>query len=202
VAEVEVFLPLPFSREHATVVSQVRSTLITSSVRALQTRGAFDRYLAALPSELHAPIKEIVAGVWVPFALADAHYTACNQLGYGPREFAEMGKDVGNRINGTVLATFVHMAKGAGANPWSVYSHFGRLWDRIFLGGGLTVRKIGPKEAHVEVVGQPLVRIPYYRAAQRAMFLGIIELFCQKAYASDVSKSASSTGVTYRFAWV
>jgi hypothetical protein len=199
---VEEFLPLPFSRLHPTTVSQVRSTLITSSVRALQTRGDFERYLAVLPGELHGTIKEVVAGVWVPYSLAEAHYSACDHLGYGPREYAEMGKDVGNRINGTLLATAVRMAKGAGATPWTIYAQFGRLWDRIFIGGGVTVRKIGPKEAHVEVVGQPLVGIPYYRGAQRSMFLGIIELFCTKAYAADVGRSVTRTGATYRFAWV
>jgi hypothetical protein len=200
--EPEVFLPLPFSRDRATVVSQVRSTLITSSVRALQTRGAFERYLTLLPKELHATITEVVAGVWVPYALAEAHYTACNQLGYGTHEFAEIGKDVGNRINGTMLSTAVRMAKGAGATPWTIFAQYGRLWDRIFVGGGLMVRRIGPKEAHVEVVGQPLVKIPYFRSAQRAVCLGVIELFCRKAYAFDVPRSTTPTGTTYRFAWV
>ena len=130
----------------------------------------------------------MVAGVWMPIAFAEAHYGACDHLGYGPREFAAMGKDVGDRIHGTLLATAVRMARGAGATPWSIYAQFGRLWERIFIGGGLTVKKLGPKEAHVEVVGQPLVAIPYYRAAQRALFLGLIELFCEKAYGFDVCR--------------
>jgi hypothetical protein len=113
-----------------------------------------------------------------------------------------MGKDVGNRIHGTILSTAVRMAKGAGVTPWTTYAQFGRLWERSFIGGGITVRKIGPKEAHVEVVGQPLVGLAYYHAAQRSTFLGLIELFCQKAYASDVRHGATATSATYRFAWV
>jgi len=200
--ETEEFLPLPTPRDRVLPVSQVRSTLIASSIRALQTRGDFDRYLTLLPEPLRGTIPQIVAGTWLPIRDAYAHYDACNKLGYGPREFAEMGKDVGNRIHGTILSTAVRMAKGAGVTPWTTYAQFGRLWERSFIGGGITVRKIGPKEAHVEVVGQPLVGLAYYHAAQRSTFLGLIELFCQKAYASDVRHGATATSATYRFAWV
>ena len=118
--------------------------------------------------------------MWIPTALAEAHYTACNGLGYAPREFAEMGKDVGDRIHGTMLSTAVRLAKGAGVTPWTIYAQFGRFWERIFIGGGIAVQKLGPKEAHVEVVGQPLVGIHYYRAAQKALFLGLIELLARR----------------------
>jgi hypothetical protein len=179
----------------------VRSTLLASSVRALQTRGDYERYLTHLPERHHKAISELVAGVWLPFELGEAHYTACNKLGYGAREFAEMGRDVGNRIHGTILATAVRLAKESGVTPWTIYSQFGKLWERIFVGGGLTVRKLGPKEALVEVVGNPLVSIPYYHGAQKALFLGLIDLFCTKAYAADVKRATSSTATTYRFAW-
>jgi len=95
----------------------------------------------------------------------------------------------------------VKAAVGVGVTPWTAFSHFGRLWERIFVGGGITVRKIAPKEAHVEVVGQPLIAIPYYYSAQRALFLGILDLFCTKAYAFDVPRTTNKTGTTYRFAW-
>ncbi len=199
--EAEEFLPLLMARERVPPVAQVRSTLIASSMRALQTRGDFDRYRKLLPEKLRGTLPQVVAGTWLPIGEAYAHYEACNQLGYGPREFAEMGKDVGNRIHGTLLSTAVRMAKGAGVTPWTIYAQFGRLWERTFIGGAITVRKVGPKEAHVEVVGQPLVAIAYYQAAQRATFLGLIELFCQKAYAGDVRSAATSINTTYRFAW-
>jgi hypothetical protein len=199
--EPEVFLALPLPRERVPLITQVRSTLLASSVRALQTRGDFERYLAVLPRELHDPITQMVAGVWVPIEIAEAHYRACNQLGYGQSDFVEMGRDVGTRIHTSILSTVVAMAKNAGVDPWTIFAQFRRFWERIMVGGGLGVKKIGPKEAHVEVVGCQLVAIPYYRAAQRAVFLGLIELFCTKAYASDVARTLSPTTVTYRFAW-
>jgi hypothetical protein len=199
--EVEEFLALPLPRDRITLITQVRSTLLASSVRALQTRGDFERYLTVLPAELHERITQMVAGVWIPLEIAQAHYTACNQLGYGPTEFAEMGRDVGSRIHTSILSTVVAMAKNAGVTPWTIFAQFRRFWERIMVGGGIGVTKIGPKEAHVEVVGCPLVSIPYYRSAQRALFLGLIELFCTKAYASDVSRALTLTSMTYRFAW-
>src|SRR5580692_660544 len=105
--EVEEFLPLSTPRERVPPVSQVRSTLLTASVRALQTRGDFERYLLALPPRYHDPMTHMVAGLWVPYTTAQAHYLACNALGYGSKEFAEMGKDVGNRIHATMLSTAV-----------------------------------------------------------------------------------------------
>lgn len=197
----EDFLALPLPRERVPLVSQVRSTLLASSVRALQTRGDFERYLLALPAPYHERIEQMVAGVWVPFEVAQAHYLACNALGYGQADFAQMGKDVGQRIHTSVLATVVAMAKNAGVDPWTILGQFRRLWERIMVGGALGVKKLGPKEAYIEVVSCQLVAIPYYRAAQRALFLGLIELFCTKAYASDVPRSLTTTGVTYRFAW-
>jgi len=144
---------------------------------------------------------QMVAATWASYDVAEMHYRACNSLGYGTLEFAEMGRDVGNRIHGTMLATVVKLAKGAGVTPWTSFAQFGRLWERIFVGGGITIRKIGPKEAYVEVVNQGLVAIPYYHSAQRALFLGLLDLFCTKAYAFDVPRSTSSAGTTYRFAW-
>jgi hypothetical protein len=199
--EVTEHLPLQMPRDRIALVSQVRSTLLTASLRALQLRGDLDRYFTLLPPERHATMKEMVAATWVPLPVADVHYRACNQLGYGPKEFLEMGRDVGHRIHGSVLSTLVMAAKGAGVTPWTAFSHFGRLWERIFVGGGITVRKIAPKEAHVEVVALPLVGIPYYHSAQRALFLGILDLFCTKAYAFDLPRTTSATGTTYRMAW-
>jgi hypothetical protein len=199
--EAEDFLPLPMSADRIQPVTQVRSTLITASIRALQTRGDLERYLRALPANLHVTMTQMVAATWVPFSQAEAHYCACNALGYGPNEFAEMGRDVGNRIHGTILATAVKMAKGAGATPWTSFAQFGRLWERTFIGGGIAVRKLGPKEAYVDVVGLGLVSIPYYRSAQRSVFLGLIDLFCTKAYAFDVPRTTTATGTTYRFSW-
>jgi hypothetical protein len=144
---------------------------------------------------------QMVAATWVPYGIAEEHYRACNSLGYGASEFTEMGHDVGNRIHGTMLATVVKLAKGAGVTPWTSFAQFGRLWERIFIGGGITVRKVGPKEAHVEVLGQGLLAIPYYHFAQRGLFLGLLDLFCTKAYASDVPRTSTPTGTTYRFAW-
>jgi hypothetical protein len=180
----------------------VRGTLLASSVRALQTRGDFERYLRVLPTRYHETMTLMVAAQWVPYEVGEAHYRACNALGFGPRDFEAMGRDVGHRINDTVLSTFVKLAKGSGVSPWTSLSNFGRLWGRIFVGGALGVRKLGPKEALVEVVGQGLVSIPYYHAAQRVLFLALLELFCTKAYGYDVPRADTPTGATYRFSWV
>ena len=199
--ETEEFLALPMPRERVPPITQVRSTLLTSSTRALQTRGDFERYLRALDPSLHDRIKHMVAGVWVPYPIAESHYRACNSLDYGQGDFAEMGREVGNLIHASILAPIVGLAKNAGVTPWTILAQYRRLWERIMVGGAVGVRKAGPKEAYVDVVNCQLVAIPYYRAAQRALFLGLLELFCTKVYGSELAGTQTQNGITYRFAW-
>ena len=49
-----------------TPTTQVRSTWITSSLRAMRERDLLDRYYAVLPQELHDEIRGLVAGRWLP----------------------------------------------------------------------------------------------------------------------------------------
>ena len=63
--EVTEYLPLSLPRDRIQLVAQVRSTLLTASVRSLQTRGDFERYLAVLPVSHHGTMTQMVAATWV-----------------------------------------------------------------------------------------------------------------------------------------
>ena len=65
---------------------------------------------------------------------------------------------------------------------------------------GISVIKVGPKDAVVEVVGLPLVAVPYFRVAMRGMFQAACELVCRRAYVQEVHrKGAANAGL--RIAW-
>jgi hypothetical protein len=59
----------------------------------------------------------------------------------------------------------------------------------------------GGKEARVEIVGWPCARIAYCRVAMRGLLVGQTELFCTKAYASEVTSLCTATSLAYRVAW-
>jgi hypothetical protein len=143
----------------------------------------------------------VVAGVWLPVPVAHIHYEACLRLGLSEAETLEMGRGVGRRAQGTILATAVAMAKGAGVTPWTVLPQYDRLYRRGSDGGATAVFKLGPKEARIEVVGCDLMSNDYFRTAFRGVLLNIASLFCAKAYIHDHSRRHRARSAVYQFQW-
>ena len=200
-AEAEPFLPLPGARGAIPMASEFRSTWLTTSVRALKERGHLDGYLAALPTEHHAPVLDSVAGIWLPVKVALAHYEALDSLALPVTEQIDMGLDVTRGVHGTVLGTLVRLATGAGVSPWTAFGNLQRLWERIWVGGAVGVWTLGPKEARLEIVAWPCARVPYCRVGLRGVILGLTELFCKKAYVHDLPRQWTGTSVAYRIQW-
>jgi hypothetical protein len=194
---------LPYRAERArTEAKNVRSTLIASSVQALKRRGIYDAYLEKLPAPLHETIASCIAGGWLPMATAIQHYEAVDAIGLTDAQVNEMGVDVSTQTQATYLATAVKLATSAGATPWTALAQFQRLWDRINDGGDCTVFKLGPKDAHLEYRGLPLVRVRYYRLAFRHYTQTLFRLFSSSCYVNDVPRSAGPASGAFRVAWV
>ena len=196
----EAIVPFQPARELIAPATMYRSTWLLSSLQTLRERGHGDAYFAALPAARHQPIRELVAGVWIPLSLARAHYVACESLRLGVQEQIALGRSVSDKAQGSMLATVVRMAKASGVTPWTVLPQYGRLYQRGVQGGALAVFKIGPKEARIEVVGCDLFDIPYFRTAFRGVLQGIAGLFCRTSFIHDVPTRESGTA-TYRFQW-
>ena len=197
----EQIIPLPAPRAQIPNATRFRSTWIVSSLQSLRESGQFDRYLAALPIEHKEMLLECVAGVWLPMAAAKAHYLACDSLGLTLEEQLSMGRTVGGRAQGTLLATVVKTARGAGVTPWTIMPQFHRLWVRGIEGGAAAVTRIGPKEARAEFVACELLDIAYFRNALRGILLGSSTLFCRKAYIHELPNRRPSD-VTFSLQWV
>ena len=94
-------------------------------------------------------------------------------------------------------------AKGAGATPWTGLGFLDRLWDRVFAGGGgVGLVKLGPKEARAQLIGLPLLAVPYFRHAFRGTMLAGLELFCQRAYVHEHGRDQPESTFTFRVSWV
>ncbi len=198
----EVFLPFPGgSRERVPPTTRFRSTWLSSSLRALKERGRLDAYLKHLPRQHHESVLSTVVGVWLPIEVAVAHYSACDSLNLYPSEILEIGRQATEQVHGTLLGTFVRLAKGAGVTPWTVFARLHDLWSRIWVGGGVSVVRLGPKEARIEIEGWPCSASPYCRVGMRGVLPGVTDLFCSKSYVKEDASAASPHSVSYVVAW-
>lgn len=199
----EVLIPFRGARESLGVVRDVRSTLITTSQQAIRARGLFDRYLSLLSGADRQALMSNVAGQWIPVEYALAHYRACDALGFTASEQVAIGTDVGERVHGTFLGVMVRTAKTAGVTPWTALNYSQKLYDRLFQGGGgISVVKLGPKEARAEVIGVPLVRVPYFRNGFRGLYQAGVQLFCEKVYTYETANIGMSDHFAVRISWV
>jgi hypothetical protein len=197
----ESIIALSAPRERISPVTHVRGTLLASSLRTLRGRNQFERYLTLLPAAHHDSVLSTLAGSWSPIEVAIAHYEACDRLALSHGDLIQMGMDVGESLRGTFLASIFKVAADAGFSPWSTFAQYQRLWERLMKGGSIGVYKLGPKEGRVEIVGLPLARIPYFRVAFRGVNQLACQLFCKKAYITDIPKLCTDTTLAVRVSW-
>ncbi len=194
-----VIVKLPVSPSALPPLTRVRSTLVVSSLRALEEQGLVDRYFRLLPATLAPDVRGAIAGTWLPVDLAVAHYRACDALGLTISEQIEMGRRVGDKIQGTLLGTLVTMAKQAGVGPWTFLERLDRLYERLAVGGGIAVTRVADKDALVDIYRVPTFEIPYFAIAYRGVIQGICDLFCTKAYVKP--GRLVSERMTYSISW-
>jgi hypothetical protein len=142
-----------------------------------------------------------VAGIWLPCAVAVAHYEACDSLQLSPGDQLAIGAEVTHFAQTTVFSLTLRAAREAGITPWSCFALQPRLWRTAWVGGDVGVVRLGPKEARVEIVGWPCARIRYCRIAMRGMLTAQTELFCKKAYVAELPLLCTRTTLGYRVAW-
>jgi hypothetical protein len=166
------------------LVTQVRGALVVSSLQTLRELGFLDRYLRCLPKVHHDEVLLALASSWLPVSLAMAHYTACETLALGERDLDAIGQHVSKRIMGTFLGTLLRSSRnlGAGTTPVIPLRQYHRLWDRLLMGGGCTVRTSGPKDAYIESRGVPMFRYRYFRVAYMGLIRGAGLMFAKAVY--------------------
>ena len=183
------------------MATQFRSTWLSSSLRSLRERELLDLYLHHLPPNYHEAVLAPVAGLWLPIEVAVAHYEACDALKLPSVDVLAIGREATSRVHGTILSTFVRLARNAGITPWTALPRMPELWARIWTGGGVSVVKLGPKEARIEIAGWPCAASAYCRIAMRGVLPGVLDLFCTKSYARDMQNLATETTLGYVLSW-
>ena len=147
-------------------------------------------------------ILNAVPGTWLPMDVVRAHYLACESLGYSDRAVLDIGSGVGLNARGTAIGTAANFAMSTGVTPWTMMSQFQRFWERIASGGGaVEIRKLGPKEARLELVGWTCAEIRYVRIAMRGVLLGVFSLFSRQAFMHEVPALCTKITLGYRAQW-
>jgi len=202
--DAQLILPFPSPLERLEVTSAIRSTLIASSLQSLKARGHWQRYSELLPEQHRDTIVHCIAGEWFPLAIGFAHYETCDQLGLTLEEQREIGEDVSRRIQETFLGVILQMAKGVGVTPWTIAPKANQIYARILRGGGLQVKKLGPKDASIEVAKLPLLEVPYFRTAMCGIYQSAIGMFSKRAHVRLVPEGSRAPGAltTLHASWV
>jgi hypothetical protein len=184
--------------------AEVRSTWLAASLEALDRHGHLERYRQVLPAPFHDLLLDgVVAGTWLPAEVAVAHYAACEALELTALEQLELGMEVGAFAERSFIGcAATQLARGMGVNPWTVLEAMPKLWSRMWRGGELTVHKVGPKDAQLEIRGWPLASYAYTRLACRGLITSLTRPVATTVYVSEHEKLCKGGILAYRIAWV
>ena len=182
-------------------VRHARSTLILASIESVRQRGLFEQYESALAEGHRATLLGAIAATWIPIEAVHAHYAACDSLGLTPEQQAQSGRATFDGARATLLGTAVRMAtRGSGVTPWQAMPLFQLFWNRGFDGGGVSVVRVGPKDANTMIAQAPLLDSPYFKNGLRGLHTALVELFCTKAYVTE-RRAKTPGSIVFRVQW-
>ena len=179
----EAIIPFGGPPELTPSVTEVRGTLLSSSLQMMRDRVLLDAYHAALPARHHEAIAALIPGTWLPIDVAHAHYAAIDTLGLSDADVLSIGRGVGERIQNGHLGTILRGARNLGGiDPWTIIARTDMLWNRVFRGGEAAAFKLGPKDARIEFVGIPIADVHYFRVGMQGIIEAALALSARKVY--------------------
>lgn len=186
------------------LATELRGTVLTTSLAFAHERGLGDAYFERLPSELHATIGDISPLSWVGADVALAHYRVMDELFPTPAEQVANGHASSERTQNAYLRTVFRFAQAAGQLDPSVAlrrlpAAFGRMWK----GGGAPVAySTGPKDARVELFAYPILSVDYVRNGWQGMLESGLSLTARRVYVRLDAHFAGQHNAAYDISWV
>lgn len=193
-------VPLRYHPGKVPPVSRVRSTLISSSVRVLTECNRLAEYKERLPPHLHATIFGSVAGSWLDIDVALDHYRAVDALGLDIANQMSNGETVGETVRNYLIGAGRQAAPTNGATPWAILPHTQRTWDRLYVGGDVSIEETGPKQFVRTIYGLPLCEIPYSRHASRGIMRSVVSRYCTKCEVTELA--STTTTMQWQVTWL
>jgi hypothetical protein len=161
-------------------VTHARGTVLVNSLENLRTMGLFERYTAFLPTGERDEILYALAASWVPVQLIMTHYHACDRLGISEADIARAAELTSKRMSSTFFARAFRVARNGGMDAFPrVMAGCHRFFDRLYMGGGCTALRTGPKDMIVESHGLPFAGSLYFRAVYLSFFRLSAAMFCK-----------------------
>jgi hypothetical protein len=197
----ETVVPFRANPSRMGIATMVRSTLVAASIDSLRARGLHDRYVGRLAEAERGELATVIGGAWIPMSLAVAHYRACDSLRLCVGEQLDIALKVGMHLHGTFLGAMLRMARTVGVTPWGALAYTDKLYERLFRGGGIAVTRVGPKDARVDMVGNPLCQTEYFRVGLRGVFEAALRLFCERLTTRELPRRYPDFDVALRIAW-
>jgi hypothetical protein len=183
-------------------IRSVRSTLLVASRASLTANGQLDAYERFLRDGARTALRDIIAGTWLPVALAAEHYAACDALGLTHAQQQEQGRANGMRLTGTLVGTLAKVARTTGATPLTLIEQFPRFWGRIFSGGSLSYEPRGPKDVEIVVKGSPLIDSAHFRYGLGGTSEALFGLVCTRLVVRMRGYVEGAGTATYMVQWV
>ncbi len=185
-------------------VTHMRGLLLVKSVDNLRAAGLFERYAEGLDPTYKHQVLFTLASSWVPIEICDAHYAACDRMGLADSEIDRLGGLMSEGIAGTLMSAMLKATRRAGGESyWAALKQCGRIWDRSFLGGGVTLLQAGPKDSLLEHHGLSLVKSRYWCVAARAFWASVAEMTSRKAYVKIVPPhKPDPNSIAFAGSWV
>ncbi len=188
---------------HGPTVSCIRGILLVKSVENLRQAGLFERYARELESGYREQLEFAIAASWLPIAVGEAHYAACDRMQLGDAEIEHLGRLMAVSMGSTLMSTLLKVTRQAGVeNMWSALKQNDRIWDRMYQGGAVTLIQTGPKDLMLEHRGIPLAQSSYWRAALRAYWLALGKLMTNAVYVKQIRpRHAHPHSVAFAGSW-
>lgn len=196
----DVILALPYAPDRVPLATQIRSTVLSSSLTRIDALGLRERYEALMPDEHLQVMRSLIVGQWVPIEVGLAHYGAIDQLGISAAQAHENGRLVAERVQKSHFAMLVR-TMGLGITPWTILPRTQSMLDRLMLRAAGSVIRLGPKDARIEVHGAPIARYSYVRLGWAGMIEATFEAIVRKAYCRDVSPLGATTSAALMLTW-
>ena len=186
---------------HLRPVESVRGTILFLDWSWLRAHGRFEDYAQKLdPAHAQTPVTAATSD-WLPVDFLLAHYRALDAIGLTHAEAVDVGRLVGERSHGALLATILRLAGTLGASPWFALGHSHKMWERSWRGGGIAVYRVGDKAARVEPVANPAAVSPFHRASFGGAIAVGLEALAKRVRIEEIPRARTPTSFALAVEW-
>ena len=179
----------------------VRGSMLFLDWTWLRTHGCYDAYAGLV----EAPHRDALLGAatsdWVPLAPLLAHYRALDGIKLSRTEAFDVGRLVGERLHGALLATILRLAGGLGATPWLALGQAHKMWERTWRGGGIAVHRIHERTARAESIGNPCAISPFHRASFSGAFAIGLASLCKASRIEEIEGARTPDSFALSVEW-